>query len=101
MKSPQFFHRQYKDPVVEYYFLPANKEVRLTKRFGKVFVHRRLFDAGSSNKMWLQEPAIFADLVTAEQYALSLLSSATTIRYDAPIATTNRVCELTTQYRVA
>lgn len=53
MESLRFFRRTYKDPVVEYYFLPWRDDIRLTRRFGLVYVHVRTFSAfESANVVW-------------------------------------------------
>lgn len=101
MNSPQFFRRGYRDPVVEYYFLPSNKNIRLTRRFGKVLVHHRGYDLYTRNSAWLPAPETFMDLATAEEFALALMRKPVPIRYEITATTSNRVCELPLHYRVA
>jgi hypothetical protein len=70
------FERRFRDSVVEYYFLPERRDIRLTVRFGDVLVHRELLVSG--NYSWEAEPERFASLVKAEDYALGILVGHTT-----------------------
>ena len=68
MVALRFFQLEFRDNVVEYYFLPARRDVRLTVRFGDVLVHYKQFMEG--NFCWETDPVLFSTLVEAEHYVL-------------------------------
>ncbi len=74
MESLRFFRRTYKDPVVEYYFLPWRDDIRLTRRFGLVYVHVRLLDHLTQNSVW-SKLVEASDLKSGEQYVMSTIAN--------------------------
>jgi hypothetical protein len=73
MAVATFFRRTYRDPVVEYYFLPGRRDIRLTVRFGDVLIHQEYFQDG--NRIWKQESCRFSNVFEAEVRALEILSA--------------------------
>jgi len=53
MESLKFFRRTFEDRVVEYYSLPWRSDIRLTRRFGSVFVHSLIHCPESGNVRWV------------------------------------------------
>lgn len=88
MESLRFFRRTYKDPVVEYYFLPWRDDIRLTRRFERAFVHVKVFDPAAMNLVWKEVSPGLKSLLQAEMFGLALSSNSTNSQcsYPAPVS---------------